>query len=132
RLDELTRHDGLTGLLSRGYWQEQTSALMASRVPASLVLVDVDLFKSINDQHGHAIGDDVLRGIADAIHAAVPEGSHAGRLGGDEFAVAVPLGLAATLDVAETIRARVHALRLGDAAVRCSVSIGIAGPAADS
>lgn len=130
RLDELSRHDSLTGLLSRGHWQEQTSALLAARTPASLLLVDVDLFKSINDHHGHAIGDDVLRGIADAIRDAIPEGSHAGRLGGDEFAVAVPLALPETLHVAEGIRSRVQALALGDAAVQCSVSIGMAEPPA--
>ena len=130
RLDELSRHDSLTGLLSRGHWQEQTSALLAARTPASLLLVDVDLFKSINDHHGHAIGDDVLRGIADAIRDAIPAGSHAGRLGGDEFAVAVPLALPETLHIAEGIRSRVQALALGDAAVRCSVSIGMAEPPA--
>jgi len=130
RLDELSRHDSLTGLLSRGHWQEQTTALLAARTPASLLLVDVDLFKAINDHHGHAIGDDVLRGIADAIRAAIPEGSHAGRLGGDEFAVAVPLALPETHLVAEGIRTRVQALELGDAAVQCSVSIGMAEPPA--
>ncbi len=130
RLDELSRHDSLTGLLSRGYWQERTTALLAAHTPASLLLVDVDLFKAINDHHGHAIGDDVLRGIADAIRDAIPQGSHAGRLGGDEFAVTVPLSLPDTFHVAEGIRTRVHALELGDAAVQCSVSIGLAEPPA--
>lgn len=128
RLDDLSRHDSLTGLLSRGHWQEQTTALLAARTPASLLLVDVDLFKSINDQHGHATGDDVLRGIADAIRAAIPDGSHAGRLGGDEFAVAVPLPLQDTRRVAEGIRARVQAIELDGANVQCSVSIGMAEP----
>ena len=128
RLDDLSRHDSLTGLLSRGHWQEQATALLAMRMPASLLLVDVDLFKSINDQHGHAIGDDVLRGIADAIRAAIPEGSHAGRLGGDEFAIAVPLALTDTRRVAEDIRSRVQGIELDGAAFRCSVSIGMAEP----
>lgn len=128
RLDDLSRHDSLTGLLSRGHWQDQTTALLATRTPASLLLVDVDLFKAINDQHGHAIGDDVLRGIADAIRAAIPEGSHAGRLGGDEFAVALPLDLPGARHIAEAIRTRVQALELGAAAVQCSVSIGMAEP----
>lgn len=128
RLDDLSRHDSLTGLLSRGHWQERTTALLATHTPASLLLVDVDLFKSINDHHGHAIGGDVLRGIADAIRDAIPEGSHAGRLGGDEFAVTVPLALPDTIHVAEGVRTRVQALDLGDAAVQCSVSIGLAEP----
>lgn len=128
RLDDLSRHDALTGLMSRGHWQEQATTLLVAGRPASLLLVDVDLFKSINDHHGHATGDDVLRGIADAIRAAVPEGSHAGRLGGDEFAVAVPLALVDTHHVAEGIRSRVEALQLEDAPVQCSVSIGMAEP----
>ncbi|GHB95138.1 sensor domain-containing diguanylate cyclase [Thermomonas carbonis] len=128
RLDDLSRHDALTGLLSRGHWQEQATTLLVAGAPASLLLVDVDLFKSINDHHGHATGDDVLRGIADAIRAAVPDGSHAGRLGGDEFAVAVPLALTDSRHVAEDIRARVEALQLDDAPVQCSVSIGMAEP----
>lgn len=129
---ELSRHDALTGLQSRGHWQEQAIAMLAANArearPASLLLVDVDLFKSINDRHGHTIGDDVLRGIADAIRETVPEGSHAGRLGGDEFAVAMPMAMAQTRRVAEEIRARVQALTLDGMPVRCSVSIGMAEP----
>ena len=126
RLDDLSRHDSLTGLLSRGHWQEQATRMLVAGTPASLLLVDVDLFKSVNDRHGHATGDDVLRAIADAIRDAIPAGSHAGRLGGDEFAVAVPLPLPETRHVAEGIRARVQALALGEGAVQCSVSIGMA------
>ena len=132
RLDELSRHDALTGLQSRRHWQEQASTLLADNArnaaPASLLLVDVDLFKAINDDHGHAVGDDVLRGIADAIRHAIPAGSHAGRLGGDEFAVVVPLPLSETQALAEHIRSRVQALNLAIPGVRCSVSIGLAEP----
>ncbi len=132
RLDEISRHDTLTGLQTRRHWQEQARALLADNarngMPASLLLLDVDLFKSINDDHGHAIGDDVLRGIADAIRHAIPAGSHAGRLGGDEFAVAVPLPLSETHVLAEHIRNRVQALNHDIPGVRCSVSIGLAEP----
>lgn len=135
RLDELHRHDALTGLQSRGHWQEQASALLArhaaSGQAACLLLVDVDLFKHINDLHGHAAGDDVLRGIADAIRAAMPRDSHAGRLGGDEFALAMPMALAGAEHVAERIRASVHALAFPQApGLHCSVSLGLAEPRA--
>ena len=133
RLDELSRHDSLTGLESRGHWQEQVGALLARAAAgagsASMLLVDVDLFKAINDRHGHAAGDDVLRGIAGVIRDAVPEGSHPGRLGGDEFAIAVPVALVEARRIAERIREGVDALKFPRApSMQCSVSIGIAEP----
>ena len=135
RLDELSRHDSLTGLESRGYWQEQAGALLARHAddesPASMLLVDVDLFKPINDRHGHATGDDVLRGIAGVIRDAIPSGSHAGRVGGDEFAIAVPVVLGDAQHIAERIRSGVDALDFPrQPPLRCSVSIGIAEPPA--
>ena len=90
-----------------------------------------DLFKAINDRHGHAAGDDVLRGIAGVVRDALPAGSHAGRLGGDEFAVAVPVGLGEARFIAERIRGGVDALQFAGAPrLACSVSIGIAEPPA--
>lgn len=133
QLDELNRRDMLTGLGSRRHWQEQVATLLdlhrRQRQPATLLLVDVDHFKSINDRHGHAAGDDVLRGIADVIRDALPEGSHAGRLGGDEFAVAMPVAPDAARHIAECIRSGVDTLEFARLpSLRCSVSIGLAEP----
>lgn len=133
RLDELTRSDSLTGLESRDHWQQQADAMLAAHAtsgqPASLLLVDVDLFKTINDRHGHAIGDDVLRGIAGVIRAALPEGSHAGRLGGDEFAIVMTVAADEARSIAEIIRAGVATLELPRLpSLRSSVSIGCAAP----
>ncbi|QIL20808.1 diguanylate cyclase [Thermomonas sp. HDW16] len=134
RLDELRRHDSLTGLESRGHWQEQVGTLFdhhaSTGASASMLLVDVDWFKSINDQHGHATGDDVLRGIAGVIRAVIPDGSHAGRVGGDEFAIAVPVALFEAHSIAERIRKGVDTLQFPrKPPLQCSVSIGIAEPA---
>jgi diguanylate cyclase len=135
RLDELHRIDTLTGLESRAHWQAQAEAALDQHQRtgqlASLMLVDVDRFKSINDRHGHATGDDVLRAIADVIRRMMPTDSHAGRLGGDEFAVLLPLDLEEAEGTAERIRAAVEALdfpRLPS--LRCSISIGLAEPPA--
>ena len=93
-LDELRRRDSLTGLQSRSHWQEMADKQLqrhAAGQAATLLLVDVDNFKHINDTFGHIGGDDLLRGIAQTVLDKLPPGSHAGRLGGDEFAVTLPL-----------------------------------------
>ena len=136
RLDELSRVDNLTGLQSRGHWQEQAGLLLSSydtgKSEASMLLIDADHFKQVNDRHGHALGDDVLRAIGIAITAGLPPGSHAGRIGGDEFAVVLPLPADSAMGVANAILERVAALEFPQVAtLRCSVSIGIAKPVND-
>ena len=136
RLDELSRVDSLTGLESRGHWQVQAERLLSSystgTSAVSMLLIDADHFKQINDRYGHASGDDVLRAIGLAIKASLPPGSHAGRIGGDEFAVVLPIPADAAMTVADGILARVAELEFPHtAALRCSVSIGIAEPVAD-
>jgi diguanylate cyclase len=133
QLDEISRVDALTALASRGYWLQQAEALLAHSQaegrPAALMLVDVDRFKGINDQHGHAVGDDVLRGIAEVIRDIVRDEDHAGRLGGDEFVVALPTTLAQAQAIAERIRVGVESLRFPRLpTLVCSISIGLAEP----
>jgi len=131
QLEALNRVDALTGLLARGHWESQAGTLLqhhhGSGAPATLMLVDIDHFKLINDRHGHSIGDDVLRAIAKATLEALPPGSQAGRLGGDEFVVAMSVDIATALPVAERLRHATEALRLPHAPdLRCSISIGLA------
>jgi diguanylate cyclase len=133
QLDELLREDALTGLASRAHWLDRAGALLAEHqqrgIPATLVMLDLDHFKAINDRHGHAVGDDVLRAVASCIRDAVGESGHAGRLGGDEFALALRMGPGKATALAETLRACVEALALpATPALRCSVSLGIAPP----
>lgn len=131
RLDELSRIDALTGLDNRGSWQDHAEALLAQRHvdgrAATLMMVDVDAFKEINDQHGHILGDDVLRSIAAILRQGTGEDAHIGRFGGDEFAIALPATLAEASVVAERIRRMVEKLDLPQApALRCSISLGLA------
>lgn len=130
-LQTLSRTDSLTGLDGRRHWQSRAEALLrrhaAGQTPATLVLVDIDRFKQINDRHGHAVGDDVLRAIAECLRAGMPAQAAAGRLGGDEFAIAVPADPAATAACAERLRAAVDSLEFPRSpGLRCSVSIGLA------
>lgn len=131
RLEELSRVDTLTGLYERGHWESLAAVALKEHdenVGSALMVLDVDRFKEINDQHGHGAGDDVLRGIADLIRRNIPAGSHAGRIGGDEFAVVMRVAQADAELAAERIRAKIQQLEFANASyLRCTVSIGIAG-----
>jgi diguanylate cyclase (GGDEF)-like protein/PAS domain S-box-containing protein len=100
-------HDALTGLANRLAMTRHLDTLLAHRqtsTPAALLMLDLDRFKPINDQHGHAAGDAMLRAVAQALTGCVRGGDLAVRLGGDEFAVLLPLCAAdAARRVAESI-----------------------------
>lgn len=131
QLEALNQRDALTGLDSRGHWETQSLSLLrrqqAGHEPATLMLIDADHFKGINDRWGHGVGDDVLRAIADLLRRELSGVGHAGRLGGDEFVVALPGDMTRAQQVAERLRAAVQALRFADApGLHGSVSIGLA------
>jgi diguanylate cyclase len=135
RLDALSRIDALTGLANRRHWQDGAATLLqayhAYGRPAALLLLDIDEFKTINDEHGHIAGDDVLCSIADLIRRSVGPAARTGRLGGDEFAIALPGTQADAAALAERLRQGVEALRLAQApTLRCSASIGLAAASA--
>lgn len=79
-------HDPLTGLANRKAFLQRLGAA-AGHAPAALLAIDLDRFKPINDNHGHAAGDAMLKAVAAAITAQVRAGDLAARLGGDEFAI---------------------------------------------
>jgi two-component system, cell cycle response regulator len=97
--------------------------------PLSLVLLDIDHFKGINDAHGHPTGDQVLRDVANSIRASVRDTDILARYGGEEFAVLLPkTHLAGALTVAERIWKGVGALAAGPAgAIRLTASLGVSG-----
>lgn len=79
-------HDWLTGLLNRrGVDVALSEHLSSGDAPFALSLIDIDDFKGINDQHGHEIGDEALKALADAMRRVFPNGSILGRQGGDEL-----------------------------------------------
>jgi diguanylate cyclase (GGDEF)-like protein len=86
------RRDALTGLLNRRAFEERLDELLAGpeREPFGLVLLDLDDFKRVNDTHGHAAGDDVLREVARVATRGIRASEEVYRLGGDELAIIVP------------------------------------------
>jgi len=86
--------DPLTGVLNRRGFEErleqQLAAASQDRVPLSLLVLDCDDFKEVNDRAGHEFGDSLLREVADVLSRSLPVGAEAARLGGDEFVVMLP------------------------------------------
>ncbi len=129
----LAWNDALTGLMNRRRFTEVVEAAIGAARgdgrPLSAVLLDLDDFKRINDRHGHAGGDALLRAVAQAVADCVREGDCVARWGGEEFAVLLP---GADADVAamvmQRVRAGVAALRLSvdGVEVGCTASIGVA------
>jgi diguanylate cyclase (GGDEF)-like protein len=128
-LERAARTDTLTGAANRLALYDQFRALDASAGSRSVLFIDLDGFKSVNDSYGHAVGDALLREVSERIHATVRVHDTVARLGGDEFAVVCP-GLddaAAATRLAERILEAVRApFPLGSLTARVDASIGVA------
>jgi diguanylate cyclase (GGDEF)-like protein len=120
RARRMAETDPLTGLANRRTFFENLDAL--GDEPASILMLDLDFFKRLNDEFGHLRGDQILKDTARAIMDTIPGGAFAGRFGGEEFIVALP-GLDvhdATL-VGEALRAAVAAATPSTVSIGCTV-----------
>jgi diguanylate cyclase (GGDEF)-like protein len=133
RQHELLRHqaetDHLTGLLNRRGFHEQLDGMLhearRSSRPVGLVLLDIDHFKRVNDEHGHDTGDRALVLVADALRESVRERDVVARLGGEEFALVLPgSGPDASFVIAE--RAREQVALQARVGTRLTLSAGLA------
>ena len=133
-LSRLSLTDTLTGLANRRRFEEALSRALAAQrtgTPLSLLVVDADHFKRFNDRYGHAVGDEVLKGLARCLAASVHRPSDlVCRVGGEEFVLLLPgTDEAGALRVAEEVHAQVTTLAVGSAGIgpgAVTVSIGLA------
>ena len=134
QMEEIATHDGLTGCWNRTTTDTllEHELLRARRSGAKLafVLLDLDQFKQVNDQHGHRTGDAVLRGFADTVRGRLRASDVFGRTGGEEFGLVLPdTDTAGALWLVEDIRRAVEALVFTgaqDRPVSVTVSAGLA------
>jgi diguanylate cyclase (GGDEF)-like protein len=132
-LEDKSRRDALTGVFNRGYLdeaaQKEFRSASAGRWPLSIVFVDLDRFKLINDTHGHAAGDLVLQATAKILVEVTRDSDVVARYGGEEFVILLPGTTAEAaqlvcLRLLERLRAAVHAV--GTAKLRATASLGLA------
>ena len=131
RLEHLALHDSLTGLPNRRYMLKA----IADQIPPegvappqlTILYFDLDFFKSVNDTHGHDVGDRCLMEVAHRIQAAMPSGDMVARFGGDEFVVLTHASMEAARErAALLLRALAAPVVVDDIAVKLHGSIGIA------
>lgn len=128
RLEYQATHDALTGLPNRGHIVDTLRATLDNleRGPTAVLFIDLDDLKTINDTHGHTIGDDVLKTVATRLHTMTPDASTVGRIGGDEF-VAIIKGNDGFVDA---ITAAIHTtltehIKINNQTLKITASIGV-------
>ena len=132
RLDMLANHDPLTGLPNRSYFQDFLGHALAraqrEKSQVSLLFIDLDRFKHINDSQGHEVGDQVLRVVANRLDEQLRADDFVARLGGDEFAVILthpPASHAASRVADKLLKALTESFKLQQRRYAISASIGI-------
>jgi diguanylate cyclase (GGDEF)-like protein len=131
RLQHLSERDALTGLLNRRalapLLQREAGRLRRYGETYSLLMIDIDHFKSINDSHGHAAGDAALCKLADVLCHAAREVDHIARLGGEEFCILLPhADLEGAMRVAERAHVAVRDTAWSEFERPVTISVGVA------
>ncbi len=137
RMGRLAARDPLTGVLNRRGFEDAADRAVANArrqgQPLTIVMVDLDRFKSVNDRYGHAVGDRVLCRFVEHVTGSIRAGDLLGRIGGEEFAMLlVDAAPSDAMDAVDRIRVRLGQLEIpvGGAAIRITASFGMTGPIA--
>lgn len=119
----VSSHDLMTGLLQRGAFFRQAETLPEDQ-DVTLVVLDIDHFKQVNDRFGHITGDKVILAVAEAIRAAAKSGM-AARFGGEEFLMLLPGGAAGAAEAIEDLRLRIAGLEFDEPGLAVTISAGL-------
>ncbi|MCX7921646.1 MAG: diguanylate cyclase [Clostridia bacterium] len=135
-LQDLSSNDGLTGIANRRYFNEfisqEWARLSHTSIPLSIIMIDIDYFKTYNDTYGHQAGDECLKKVASTLANALKHtGNLAARYGGEEFAVVLPdTSRNEAVFVAEKLRADIEEVRIphvkSDISDHVTISLGVA------
>lgn len=121
-------HDTLTGLLNRGSFEKVMQIYETGNAPFAMILVDIDVFKSVNDTYGHATGDLILKKVSGLLKSAFRSIDYVCRIGGDEFAIVM---VEMTSDLQYTIKDKIKYVneelaRTEEGVPAVSLSVGVA------
>jgi diguanylate cyclase (GGDEF)-like protein len=127
-------HDGLTGLFNHSCFHElldlEIKRFLRHGTVVSLILLDIDDFKRVNDRCGHPEGDRVLRTLAATLRRVTRESDICSRYGGEEFAIILPLtGIAEAAEIAERIRAEAAGIPVGEQFLTVSLGVAVSSTA---
>lgn len=131
-LDRLARIDSLTNVANRRHFEERLSSTLAHGMrqheAVALLYLDIDHFKSINDTHGHSVGDVVIKSFAERLTACVREDDMVARLGGDEFVVLIenPSEDSGEIIAKKLLVSMQQPMLIGDISLQVTTSIGVA------
>jgi diguanylate cyclase (GGDEF)-like protein len=130
-LENISTHDYLTGIYNRRFMVEQASTILAlglrHRFPVSLIMLDIDHFKRVNDSHGHTTGDNVLVELSAYIRDLIRETDIFGRYGGEEFVVFMPhTQLEDAVKLADRIRTGVKEKCFSNLSITLSMGVSVA------
>jgi diguanylate cyclase (GGDEF)-like protein len=130
-LEQLASTDAMTGLNNRRHFlvlaESEWARFQRYGRPLALLMIDIDLFKSINDSHGHAVGDLVIKSVANVLQTQKRSSDIAGRLGGEEFALILPEATAdSAVAAGERLRRLVadEVITVGDRRIAVTISVG--------
>lgn len=130
RIEKLSKTDVLTGLANRrhfmDYFEKMISQAQRHSNPISLVMIDLDKFKDINDSYGHQAGDDVLSALGNLLSRETRKEDLAGRIGGEEFAVILTqTDIEKADNYAERIRKEINQLEVDSVPAEITASLGV-------
>lgn len=133
KMHHMATHDALTGVRNaRAYYaicDQMIRMAQRNATPYSVMFVDLDHFKSINDTYGHDAGDAVLKAVAHCLAKNIRDSDALGRIGGEEFSIFLPnTDILGARELGETVRARIEALMpsIGERSLKITASIGVA------